>query len=195
MKYQPDIAIRKATDVFWDKGYQGTKMRDLQMQMDMRPGSIYAGFGNKEGLFLLVLESYVKQSKARLAALKSELNSPLAALKAFVEESCLMAIRSATRRNCLLVKTLTELEGENETLASAARQGLKAMEQAFTSVFQDAINQQEMGSHHSAEALAKQLQIQIFGLRIYACSQPDEEQVLGAVNHMFDSLNRALPQG
>ncbi len=54
LKYNHAEVLNKATELFWQKGYQGTKMRDLQEHLDMRPGSIYAGFGSKEAIFLQV---------------------------------------------------------------------------------------------------------------------------------------------
>lgn len=40
LKYDRTDALNKATELFWHKVYQGTKMRDLQEHMDMQPGSI-----------------------------------------------------------------------------------------------------------------------------------------------------------
>jgi AcrR family transcriptional regulator len=44
--------------VFWQKGYEGASLSDLTQAMDINPPSLYAAFGNKEGLFRAVLERY-----------------------------------------------------------------------------------------------------------------------------------------
>ncbi|MFT5923909.1 MAG: TetR/AcrR family transcriptional repressor of nem operon [Paraglaciecola sp.] len=62
LKYDHAEALNRATEPFWQKGYQGTKMRKLQEHLDMQPGSIYAEFGSKEAMFLQVLDCYVEQS-------------------------------------------------------------------------------------------------------------------------------------
>lgn len=57
-KHDRQDAIQKATDLFWEKGFHATSMRNIQQAMDMRPGSIYASFGSKEGLFQESLQHY-----------------------------------------------------------------------------------------------------------------------------------------
>lgn len=63
MKYDRDKVIDKATALFWQRGFQGAGMRDIQQALDMRPGSIYARFQSKEGLFKLVVDKYADNSQ------------------------------------------------------------------------------------------------------------------------------------
>src|SRR5215472_10707400 len=55
-----DAALDRAMMLFWRQGYEPTSMSDLGRVMGLNAPSIYAAFGNKEGLFLRVLERYVK---------------------------------------------------------------------------------------------------------------------------------------
>lgn len=50
-KFDRDDVIEKAKNLYWEKGYHATSMRNLQDVVDMRPGSIYAAFGSKDNLF------------------------------------------------------------------------------------------------------------------------------------------------
>ncbi|HEY8948377.1 MAG TPA: TetR/AcrR family transcriptional regulator [Rhizomicrobium sp.] len=49
--------------VFWKKGYEGASLSDLTEAMEINPPSLYAAFGNKEGLFRAVLERYDARRK------------------------------------------------------------------------------------------------------------------------------------
>ncbi|RYD84074.1 MAG: TetR/AcrR family transcriptional regulator, partial [Verrucomicrobiaceae bacterium] len=51
-------ALEKAMHVFWRKGYDATSISDLTEAMQINPPSLYSAFGNKESLFLRVLERY-----------------------------------------------------------------------------------------------------------------------------------------
>ncbi|MEC9128266.1 MAG: helix-turn-helix domain-containing protein, partial [Pseudomonadota bacterium] len=84
MKYDHDEIIEKATTLFWQRGFQAAGMRDIQQALDMRPGSIYARFQSKEGLFKLVVEHYADNSAKRLKQV-TEAQSPLDALYHFFE--------------------------------------------------------------------------------------------------------------
>ena len=54
-KFDRDEVIEKAKNLYWQKGYHATSMRNLQDVIDMRPGSIYAAFGSKDNLFKEVI--------------------------------------------------------------------------------------------------------------------------------------------
>lgn len=56
--FDPDVALRQALDVFWERGYEGTSLSDLAHAMGIASASIYACFGSKEELFRRVMALY-----------------------------------------------------------------------------------------------------------------------------------------
>jgi AcrR family transcriptional regulator len=54
-------ALDRALLVFWRNGYEGTSIADLTEAMGIKPPSLYAAFGNKEGLFRKVVDRYVER--------------------------------------------------------------------------------------------------------------------------------------
>ncbi|MDQ0354898.1 AcrR family transcriptional regulator [Rhodoplanes tepidamans] len=54
-----DEALDRALQVFWRRGYEGASIAELTQAMGIAPPSLYAAFGNKEGLFRKVLERYI----------------------------------------------------------------------------------------------------------------------------------------
>jgi AcrR family transcriptional regulator len=63
--FDMDQVLDRALDVFWRKGYEGASISDLTEAMNINPPSLYAAFGNKEGLFCKALDRYV-EAHARL---------------------------------------------------------------------------------------------------------------------------------
>ena len=53
-------ALDKALQVFWQKGYEGASLTDLTEAMGINRPSLYSAYGNKENLFLKVLDRYAE---------------------------------------------------------------------------------------------------------------------------------------
>jgi len=54
-------ALAAAMRVFWEKGYEGTSIQDLEDAMGLKRTSIYNAFGNKRAVFERVM-AYYKES-------------------------------------------------------------------------------------------------------------------------------------
>jgi AcrR family transcriptional regulator len=60
-EFDLENALDKALLVFWRNGYEGASISDLTEAMGINPPSLYAAFGNKEGLFRKVVDRYVER--------------------------------------------------------------------------------------------------------------------------------------
>lgn len=68
-----DTALDKAMAVFWQNGFQGASLAELTHVMGLNKPSLYAAYGDKEALYLKVLQRYAEQYvKANLAVLETE---------------------------------------------------------------------------------------------------------------------------
>jgi len=85
-EFNREETLNKAMQVFWQKGYKATSMKDLIDEMGIQPGSIYNSFGDKHSLFLEAIKYYgdVVTSNA-LKSLEKE-GSPLENLHKFFVE-------------------------------------------------------------------------------------------------------------
>ncbi len=57
-EFDTEDLLEKAMLAFWEGGLQGTSMRRLEAVTGVKQVSLYNAFGNKEGLFLAVLDRY-----------------------------------------------------------------------------------------------------------------------------------------
>src|ERR1700737_4741097 len=56
--FDTDQALDLARDVFWRKGFQSTSLDDITAATGLAKPSLYAAFGDKNAMFLKVLERY-----------------------------------------------------------------------------------------------------------------------------------------
>ena len=57
-EFDTELALDRAMELFWRKGYEGTSLSDLTGALGVTRPSLYAAFGNKETLFRTVLKRY-----------------------------------------------------------------------------------------------------------------------------------------
>ncbi|MGB3385899.1 MAG: TetR/AcrR family transcriptional regulator [Marinomonas sp.] len=184
-KFDRDQVVNKATDLYWEKGFHATSMRNLQDVIDMRPGSIYATFGSKEGLFKEALKCYTQQGIAALHAFRRETSSPISALQSFVKMLVIDSQTKAPNGMCMLAKTVAELTEDNAELLEEAKNSLKQIETEFALLIADAQALGEVKQNQTPRELARYIQIQISGLRVYAKTYGQEAPLDQMIEDMF----------
>lgn len=70
--FHPDAALDRAIDLFWRKGFEGTSLSALLATMEISRQSLYNTFGNKQQLFLAVLDRYGQMQELQRLALEQE---------------------------------------------------------------------------------------------------------------------------
>ena len=184
-KFDRQDVVDKATNLYWEKGFHATSMRNLQDVIDMRPGSIYAAFGSKEGLFKETLARYTELGILNLNQFRSETGSPIKALENFVKRAVVESKQSAPNGMCMLAKTVAELTDEHAELLEEAKKSLKIMESEFAKLIAEAQELGEISKEREPTQLARHVQVQIAGLRTYAKTCDDIDLLNSMVEDIF----------
>jgi TetR/AcrR family transcriptional regulator, copper-responsive repressor len=101
--YDRAEVLRKATDLFARKGYEGAHLQELVEVTGLNRFSLYKEFGGKEGLFQAALEGYLEQLSALDAHLRRD-PPGLANLRAFYAG----LLHHEFPHGCLAVNTIRE---------------------------------------------------------------------------------------
>jgi TetR/AcrR family transcriptional regulator, copper-responsive repressor len=137
--YDPDVALGRARDTFWRKGFGATSVDDLAAGMGMNRPSIYAAFGDKRALYLQAVTEY---SRASVAALGRGLNEPRSlrdGLRAVYQGACVFyQVGDQDPRGCFLIGTaVTEANGDPQ-VRTIVDETFEAFTAAFTERFERA---------------------------------------------------------
>ena len=192
MKYDHDDIIEKATTLFWQRGFHAAGMRDIQQALDMRPGSIYARFQSKEGLFKLVVEHYAQNSAKRLEQVV-EAESPLSALYHFFETALTCPDEQRYMRQCLLVKSIAELDIIGDAARTTVLESMETLKAGFKNIIEACIRKGELTEHTPTTLAAEWLQNQFVGLRAFAILQDDNKAILRMVDKTIADLKNDWP--
>ncbi len=192
MKYDHDDIIEKATTLFWQRGFHAAGMREIQQALDMRPGSIYARFQSKEGLFKLVVEHYAQNSAERLKQV-AEAESPLNALYDFFETALTGPDEQRYMRQCLLVKSIAELDIIGEVAKKTVLESMQTLKVGFKHIIEACIEKGELPEHTPTALAAEWLQNQFVGLRAFAILQDDNKAIAQIINKTLLDLKNEWP--
>lgn len=188
-KFDRDEVIEKAKNLYWQKGYHATSMRNLQDVVDMRPGSIYAAFGSKDNLFKEALKRYAEESSEQLALCMKDSPTVLVGLKQFIRNATIFNKDRMPSGMCMIVKTVSELtHSDSSELLASAMKILANIETEFIELFQQAIDLGEINADKDPVSLARYLQVQIIGLRTYSQINHDADALDRLIDELFEKL-------
>ena len=169
-RYDRDTALGKAVDLFWEKGYQGSSMKQIEQALDMRPGSIYATFGSKDKLFSEALAAYAARTGRDMAEHMSRYDSVVDGLQDYLRKLA-RSYGSGCKtpsRACMVVKTLLESSNTHPEIRAQAQNILKTVEASLASLLEQARARGELPESTDCARLARLIQAQIVGLRSMA---------------------------
>ncbi|WP_273206677.1 TetR/AcrR family transcriptional regulator [Marinobacter subterrani] len=166
-RYDRKTALGKAVGLFWEKGYHGSSMKQIEQALDMRPGSIYATFGSKDGLFSEALAAYAEEAGRELSAHLKSYDSIVEGLQDYLRgiASGCGGGNQPPSRACMIVKTLLESSSTHPALAAQANRILAAIEQSLTDLLEQAKARGELVQAVDCGRLGRLIQAQIMGLR------------------------------
>ena len=173
-EFDAGSALDQAMEVFWRHGYEGATIAQLTDAMGINPPSLYAAFGNKEGLLKAALDRYT----AKRAAWMDEVLSASTARD--VAERMLMGIADtqtdpANPPGCLLVQggLACGTGSENVPFELAARRALT--EDQIRERFIRAKSEGDLEETADPVALARYLSAVSVGMGVMASSGADRE--------------------
>lgn len=135
-EFDIDAALETAMRVFWRKGYEPTTMSDLVEAIGINRASLYAAFGDKEALFLLVLDRYRQAFAKRPVMALTEIADPREAVATFLERTAEHLADERLPRGCLIANSILESPNGSERISRTVTSGIAGLEDAIYQVIQ-----------------------------------------------------------
>jgi len=126
-------ALVAAMRVFWEKGYEGTSIQDLEDAMGLKRTSIYNAFGNKRALFERVMACYKESVMAALFADMDSAPDIREGIRRLLNGALNIHFDAGNPGGCLVVLSLLE-SGQHDAQSQAAlQQTIHDLKQALQS--------------------------------------------------------------
>jgi TetR/AcrR family transcriptional repressor of nem operon len=151
VEFDEKLAIAKAMDVFWKKGYSGASMRDLTEAMGINSSSLYNTIGDKHQLFLKSIKYY---TESRMEAARKQLlpiKSPLKAIEKYINSSVYVITNESN--SCLAIKTTFEVATDDQEVQKIIKADNEFTYGLLIELVKKAILEKEIKETQNAEML------------------------------------------
>ena len=119
-EFSAEAVVSSAKLVFWQRGYEGSTLPDLEASTGLGRSSLYQAYGSKEGLFDEALGEYIESFISPRLAPMERSGSGLGDIQRFFRQlgKLFRSDLTSAQRGCLWVNTLAEFSGR-EPLVNA----------------------------------------------------------------------------
>lgn len=187
-EFDREEVLDRAMQAFWDDGYCATSMATLTETTGLKPGSLYAAFKSKEGLFLSTLDHYGERSTESIRKVLHSTESPLEGVRTFLTQLASNTANQSKRSSCFLVNTLLEIARSNDQVRDRVNAHLDRVEKLFLDALEQAQAQGELSNDQDPAALASFIMTNIWGMRVLLAAGADQRKAGAVVNQLLSIL-------
>ncbi|GAB2604391.1 TetR family transcriptional regulator [Paractinoplanes abujensis] len=187
-KFDAEVALDRAIEVFWRHGYEAASLSDLTGAMGINRPSMYATFGNKEELFRMAVKRYAEQD---MAYAREALGQPTAygVIETFLRANADALTRPDRPAGCLSIQGGLAFGSDDGTVAGFLAGSRRAGEEALADRLRRAHDEGDLPAGTDPIALARYVMTVSEGNAVHAAAGADR----AALHATVDFALRAVP--
>jgi len=186
--FDTEVVLDNALKVFWRHGFQNTNLSTLTTATGLSKPSLYAAFGNKKSLYLIVLERYITLlGEMHVGILTNEPNGR-EAIAAFLHSLVNMFTDVRLPGGCFIITGIADFGGAlvPKEIEAALHLALKNTETLLSERLFQAQRDRQLPENTNLQNLCKLFCTLIAGLAIQAKSGATEDTLNLVVTTMME---------
>lgn len=188
LEFDEEKAVQKAMEVFWEKGYASTSMRDLTDAMQINSSSLYNTIGDKQKLFIKCIKNYTDMRIRATENRYKNFDSPLQVLESFIRDAA--DIITTEPNSCLCIKATFETEGKNPEIQKIVNSYDNFNHQFLQNLIQNAQDLGEISNDEAAMNIADYLGSVFIGWYNSFVLYQDRNKILSMADFVIRQLKR-----
>jgi AcrR family transcriptional regulator len=184
--FDPDEALDLARDVFWQNGFQGTSLDDITAATGIAKPSLYAAFGDKNALFLKVLDRYHARIVANAERIINEGPSARDAIERWLTGFVPFCSGVKGSRGCLSVNTASDGASDQKEVRNRIARFNRRLEQLLSNRLR--ADRAQFPAAFDPDDAAHAIMAVYVGLMVLAKDAPDAARVRATLNQAMKLL-------
>ena len=176
-------ALIKAMLVFWEKGYEGTSIHDLETATNLNRTSIYNAFGNKRAVFERVMGCYKESVMSALFAELDGAPNIKEGIRRMLNGALDIHFDEDNPGGCLVVLSILESGQHDEQSQASMRQTIQDLKSTLQARLSKAKKSGELSKDLDAGSTATTIATTMAGM-----------MVLGKANFTRAALKKTINQ-
>lgn len=180
-EFDRDAALRRARDLFWERGYEGVSMADLSAGLGLASARIYAAFGSKEALFREAVALYQSQEGGFAERALAEEATVMQGMERMFRDGIALYTRRQGPRGCMVVAAATNCASENDAVGEWLADRRRAQTAMLVKSLKKAIQRGELRKEADAQVLGDFCAMVLHGISVQARDGVSRERLLSTV--------------
>ena len=180
-EFDRDLALVRARDLFWERGYEGVSMADLVETLGVASARIYAAFGSKEDLFREAVKLYESREGGFADRALAEEPTAIGAIERMLRDGVELYTRRQGPRGCMVVSSATNCSSENERLREWLAEHRRARTATIVKRLKKAVVSGELRDGTDAQSLGDLCAAVLHGVSVQARDGISRERLLSMI--------------
>ena len=187
-EFEEQAVLRKAMEVFWKDGFDGTTLRDLLEATGLSRSSLYETFGDKRSLFLAALDAYRQDRQQELRAILDEGANGYKSIEGFLRMVVEHGDAPHYRYGCMSCNEAVETAPHDDEVRQLVARDFAGVEDAFLGAIRRGQADGSIGTAVPAARLARFLTVSLQGVHVMSRAGMSRQYLQDTVEQMLASL-------
>jgi TetR/AcrR family transcriptional repressor of nem operon len=186
-EFDEDLALDRAMNVFWQRGYQATSTEELMEAMGIGRGSFYNTFGSKREVYLRTLDRYLLLlEEGGPYRVLFEREPGVDAMEALLGSYIDSVASDEGAHGCYFVHVAKEHRGDDPEVTAAIRRGIARMRVIIADQMRAAQKDGALPGTLDPEKAALLMMAVAWGAHVLIEAGIDKDEALGATQTLFE---------
>ena len=188
-QFNKEKVLEAASNIFRQKGYNGTSIDDILTATGLSRSSLYDSFNDKHNLYLQALEFYKNNEQALYGKLDEKPVNGLQKIEVLFKEVVNHLINHPDDNGCLMVNAAAEMSKQCFKTQQVICNNKDEVQDLLTTWLTDAQEKKVLTLSKPVKTYSQYLYNTLLGLRVMSQSNAGKTELLNVVKITLDSLN------